>query len=101
MERAMQNAIGFAELPCCDEPEDVYAEISATGAVEGATDRAPSILERLGGVNSASARTGDQHHRGGRGRREPALCEADFIGTQAEALWRLARMCQGTTSGEF
>ena len=100
VEPAMQNAIGFVDVSC-DDSEDDHAEISAIGEVEVATGRAPSFLERTRGVNPTPARAGERGDRRESQQRAQGLCEADFVGTQAEALWQLARLCHGATRGDF
>jgi hypothetical protein len=95
-----QNALGFVEM-WCDDSEDVHAEINAIGAVDVATGCAPSLFKRTRGVNPTPAQAGEWGDRREPVQPDQGQCEADFIGTQAEALWRLSRLCNGTTSGEF
>ena len=73
----------------CEEQDAVR---SHTRAVEGASRRPPSFAERLGRIDpTPSENSGDAHRvitaRAAQG--EAIIDEADYVGTQAESLWRL------------
>jgi hypothetical protein len=73
----------------CEEQDAVR---SHTRAVEGASRRTPSFVERTGCIDpTPSENSGDAPRvvAGHAVQGEASISEADYIGTQAESLWRL------------
>jgi hypothetical protein len=73
----------------CEEQDAVR---SHAHAVEGATRRPPSFAERLGCIDpTPSENSGDAHRVVTRpaAQDEANVDEFDYVGTQAESLWRL------------